>query len=254
MGGRPHRRRRAHPARAAARAAEQIDRDRPIVFQCRSGSRSALATQVFREVRIRGIQPRRRPAGMGRIGPGDRPRRRRSSPAPAWTRAERSRVEGRPPADQPPGAPPPQPPPPPPRRGATPGCAAAQPGNHPPRRAAPRSRPPSRRPHSRSRLRFSGLRPRRPDRRPPGSGRRRGRSRRPAPGRRPSSRACGRGSAQLDRKLGLRTYVILAASLLALACSIVAVLLALDARDNAASADDVARLEQEIAADPGAPP
>ena len=29
--------------------AEQIDRDRPIVFQCRSGSRSALAMQVFRE-------------------------------------------------------------------------------------------------------------------------------------------------------------------------------------------------------------
>ena len=53
--------------------------------------------------------------------------------------------------------------------------------------------------------------------------------------------------AQLDRKLGLRTYVILAASLLALACSIVAVLLALDARDNAASADDVARIEQQIA-------
>ena len=60
--------------------------------------------------------------------------------------------------------------------------------------------------------------------------------------------------AQLDRKLGLRTYVILAASLLALACSIVAVLLALDARDNAASADDVARLEQEIAARSRAPP
>jgi len=29
-------------------ASEQIDRDRPIVFQCRTGSRSALATQVFR--------------------------------------------------------------------------------------------------------------------------------------------------------------------------------------------------------------
>jgi hydroxyacylglutathione hydrolase/adenylyltransferase/sulfurtransferase len=29
--------------------AEQIGRERPIVFQCRSGSRSALAMQVFRE-------------------------------------------------------------------------------------------------------------------------------------------------------------------------------------------------------------
>jgi len=32
------------PARAA-----ELDRDRPIVFQCRSGSRSALATQAFNE-------------------------------------------------------------------------------------------------------------------------------------------------------------------------------------------------------------
>ena len=52
----------------------------------------------------------------------------------------------------------------------------------------------------------------------------------------------------LDRKLGLRTYLILASSLLALACSIVAVVLALDARDNAASADDIAKVEQEVAA------
>jgi rhodanese-related sulfurtransferase len=28
---------------------DSIDRDRPIVFQCRSGVRSALATQVFRD-------------------------------------------------------------------------------------------------------------------------------------------------------------------------------------------------------------
>jgi rhodanese-related sulfurtransferase len=29
-------------------AAERFDRDRPIVFQCRTGSRSAMASQVFR--------------------------------------------------------------------------------------------------------------------------------------------------------------------------------------------------------------
>ena len=58
--------------------------------------------------------------------------------------------------------------------------------------------------------------------------------------------------AQLDRKLGLRTYLTLAAALLALACSIVAVVLAIDARDNAASSDDIANLEQEIAALQGA--
>ena len=30
-------------------SASELDRDRPIVFQCRSGSRSAFATQIFRE-------------------------------------------------------------------------------------------------------------------------------------------------------------------------------------------------------------
>lgn len=29
--------------------AQELDRERPIVFQCRSGARSALATQLFRE-------------------------------------------------------------------------------------------------------------------------------------------------------------------------------------------------------------
>lgn len=29
--------------------AEELDRDRPIVFQCRSGSRSSFATSAFRE-------------------------------------------------------------------------------------------------------------------------------------------------------------------------------------------------------------
>jgi len=29
--------------------ADELDRDRPIVFQCRTGSRSAFATQAFRE-------------------------------------------------------------------------------------------------------------------------------------------------------------------------------------------------------------
>ena len=54
--------------------------------------------------------------------------------------------------------------------------------------------------------------------------------------------------AALDRKIGLRTYLTLAAALLALACSIVAVVLAVDARDNAASSDDITKLEQEVAA------
>lgn len=54
--------------------------------------------------------------------------------------------------------------------------------------------------------------------------------------------------AQLDRKLGLRTYIVLAASLLALACSVVAVVLAIDARDNSASPNEVAALEERIAA------
>jgi polyhydroxyalkanoate synthesis regulator phasin len=54
--------------------------------------------------------------------------------------------------------------------------------------------------------------------------------------------------AELDRKLGLRTYLTLAAALLALACSIVAVVLAVDARDNSASSDDITSLEEQVAA------
>ncbi|HET6829938.1 MAG TPA: hypothetical protein VFH44_01185 [Solirubrobacterales bacterium] len=58
--------------------------------------------------------------------------------------------------------------------------------------------------------------------------------------------------ADLDRKLGIRTYLTLAAALLALACSIVAVVLAVDARDNSASSDDITRLEEQVAALEGA--
>ena len=32
-----------------SRQAESIDRDRPVIFYCRSGSRSAMATQAFRQ-------------------------------------------------------------------------------------------------------------------------------------------------------------------------------------------------------------
>ena len=39
----------AHPARAAAGRGRELDRERPIVFSCRSGSRSAFATSAFRE-------------------------------------------------------------------------------------------------------------------------------------------------------------------------------------------------------------
>ena len=52
--------------------------------------------------------------------------------------------------------------------------------------------------------------------------------------------------AMLDRKLGIRTYAGAAAVILALATAIVAVVLAVDARDNSASADDLARIENRL--------
>ena len=255
MGGRPHRRRRAHPARTAARAAEQIDRDRPIVFQCRSGSRSGLATQVFREA---GFEAYNLPAACrhgsnaGReIEPADGDRRRPppgrelSEPRGGTTRRGSHRHRE---------APPPQPgraarr-----RRGAAPAVCAGRPADRCIRR--PRRRPPSHRPPAQpppaqpQQTRASGLRPRRPGSAGrPASGRRRGR--------RPTTGRPGRGReieglrawvAQLDRKIGLRTYVTWPRR-----CS------PSPARSSRCSspstpattrraADDIARLEQEIA-------
>jgi septal ring factor EnvC (AmiA/AmiB activator) len=51
---------------------------------------------------------------------------------------------------------------------------------------------------------------------------------------------------QVDRKLTTRTYIGAAAAVMALAAAIVALVLALDARDNSASKADVKRLEQQL--------
>lgn len=53
---------------------------------------------------------------------------------------------------------------------------------------------------------------------------------------------------QLNRKLSTRTYAGGAALVLALAAAIVAIVLAVDARDNSASQSEVNRLEQQLAA------
>lgn len=53
-------------------------------------------------------------------------------------------------------------------------------------------------------------------------------------------------TAQLDRKLGTRTYAGAAAVVLALATAIVAVVLAIDARDNSAGAGDLSRVENRL--------
>lgn len=52
--------------------------------------------------------------------------------------------------------------------------------------------------------------------------------------------------AQLDRKVGTRTYAGAAAIVLALAAGIVAIVLAVDARDNSATKGDLNRLEREL--------
>jgi polyhydroxyalkanoate synthesis regulator phasin len=54
--------------------------------------------------------------------------------------------------------------------------------------------------------------------------------------------------AQLDRKLGVRTYVGLAVVILALATSVVAIVLAIDARDNSARNQDLNELSDQVAA------
>ncbi len=52
--------------------------------------------------------------------------------------------------------------------------------------------------------------------------------------------------AQVDRKLGTRTYAGAAALILALAAAIVAIVLAIDARDNSATDADLNQVEQQI--------
>lgn len=52
--------------------------------------------------------------------------------------------------------------------------------------------------------------------------------------------------AQVDRKLGTRTYAGAALVVLALAASIVAIVLAIDARDNSAGEDDLSRVESQL--------
>ena len=64
--------------------AGSIDRERPVVFYCRSGSRSALAAQAFGAVRLQRAQPHRRPQGVGQ-----RTGCRSSPPTAAWPRARK---------------------------------------------------------------------------------------------------------------------------------------------------------------------
>jgi septal ring factor EnvC (AmiA/AmiB activator) len=52
--------------------------------------------------------------------------------------------------------------------------------------------------------------------------------------------------AQLDRKLGTRTYAGAALLVLTLAAAIVALVLAIDARDNSASKSDLDQVRQEL--------
>lgn len=54
--------------------------------------------------------------------------------------------------------------------------------------------------------------------------------------------------AQLDRKLSTRSYAGGAALILALAAAIVAIVMAIDARDNSASKDELVQIRQELSA------
>jgi uncharacterized protein YoxC len=52
--------------------------------------------------------------------------------------------------------------------------------------------------------------------------------------------------ADLDRKLGTRSYIGAAVVILALAAAIVAIVLAIDARDNSAAQDDLVQVEKQV--------
>ena len=65
----------------------------------------------------------------------------------------------------------------------------------------------------------------------------------PAPGTTEAQRAW---LAQIDRRLGTRTYAGAAALVLATAVAIVAIILAIDARDNTAAEDDLNRVESQL--------
>lgn len=68
------------------------------------------------------------------------------------------------------------------------------------------------------------------------------------PGSRPADPESNRAwLTKLDRKVGTRTYAGAAALVLALATAIVAVVLAVDARENSAGKGEVSRLEQQVA-------
>jgi hypothetical protein len=53
--------------------------------------------------------------------------------------------------------------------------------------------------------------------------------------------------AELDRKVGLRTYVGLALVILSVATAVVAIVLAIDARDNSARNQDLNQLSDQVA-------
>lgn len=61
-----------------------------------------------------------------------------------------------------------------------------------------------------------------------------------------ATEAEGEDLARLERKLGVRTYAGAAAVILALAAAIVAIVLAIDARDNSATKSELNRVERAL--------
>ena len=75
-----------------------------------------------------------------------------------------------------------------------------------------------------------------------------------APGETPNPGGMLARTAELDRRIGTRTYAGAALLLLTLATAIVAIVLAVDARDNSASNEDLNRISAQISTSAGIAP
>ena len=208
-------------------AAESIPRDRSVLFYCRSGKRSGMAAQAFREA---GYDASTSPGDSrpGRPRATARARRRRGAQAAASVVGS-ARGGRRTKAD--------------PAVGRTDTAGRSV---HPARGSAHPARGPAgaRRP-AQAAAGGPGA-----DRRPAGAGRQAPTGVHPAVADAREQRIEDTRAwiARTDRKLGVRTYALGAGVVLALAAGIVGVVLALSAKDESATKDEVRALRDQVEA------
>ena len=203
----------------------------PVVFQCRTGAARASRRPAFREAGYEAYNLAGGIEAWVEQGRAIEPDDGEVADAPARRELRRSAMRL-------------------PARGDTPGARAAPPAAGPRR---PRSRSPvgaAARPGGGPAAGDAAAagRRRQPHRPPAAAAPRLATARRgqPAATRRRRSRACAPGSRSSTGGLGTRTYIAAAMTVLALAAAAVAIVLAVDARDNSASDDDLNAIESEL--------